>query len=181
VLAAFIIRLLSAASTYETSVNFYQPTCCTHRSKHLWNVGKLLSDYTAQQPRKQPSSCSLPWETQISWRQYSSKKPYCSPKLAENPFPLTALMSAAVRFLETSRTSRIQKGVGTWKCSLRHRIQNGCVAQQPSGLMGTVDAFSAYTSAWPWNWQVTSFQTSEKPVMRGALSPRVRCGLMVHC
>jgi hypothetical protein len=24
-------------------------------SKHLWNVGKLLSDYTAQQPRRQPS------------------------------------------------------------------------------------------------------------------------------
>jgi hypothetical protein len=25
-------------------------------SKHLWNVGKLLPDYTAQQPRRQPSS-----------------------------------------------------------------------------------------------------------------------------
>jgi hypothetical protein len=25
-------------------------------SKHLWNVGKLLSDYTAQQPRRRPSS-----------------------------------------------------------------------------------------------------------------------------
>jgi hypothetical protein len=25
-------------------------------SKHLWNVGKLLPDYTAQQPRKQPTS-----------------------------------------------------------------------------------------------------------------------------
>jgi hypothetical protein len=24
--------------------------------KHLWNVGKLLPDYTAQQPRRQPSS-----------------------------------------------------------------------------------------------------------------------------
>jgi hypothetical protein len=24
-------------------------------SKHLWNVGKLLPDYTAQQPRRQPS------------------------------------------------------------------------------------------------------------------------------
>jgi hypothetical protein len=33
----------------------------THRpddggSKHLWNVSKLLPDYTAQQPRRQPSS-----------------------------------------------------------------------------------------------------------------------------
>jgi hypothetical protein len=31
-------------------------------SKHLWNVGKLLPDYTAQQPRRQPSSYSPPWE-----------------------------------------------------------------------------------------------------------------------
>jgi hypothetical protein len=27
------------------------------RSKHLWNVGKFLQDHTAQQPRRQPSSC----------------------------------------------------------------------------------------------------------------------------
>jgi hypothetical protein len=25
-------------------------------SKHLWNVGKILPDYMAQQPRRQPSS-----------------------------------------------------------------------------------------------------------------------------
>jgi hypothetical protein len=29
-------------------------------SKHPWNVGKLLPDYTAQQPRRQPSSYSPP-------------------------------------------------------------------------------------------------------------------------
>jgi hypothetical protein len=34
-------------------------------SKHLWNVGKLLSDYTVLQPRRQPSSYSPPWEPQI--------------------------------------------------------------------------------------------------------------------
>jgi hypothetical protein len=34
-------------------------------SKDLWNVGKLLPDYTALQPRRQPSSYSLPWEPQI--------------------------------------------------------------------------------------------------------------------
>jgi hypothetical protein len=33
-------------------------------SKHLWNVGKLLLDYTAQQPRRQPSSYSPLWEPQ---------------------------------------------------------------------------------------------------------------------
>jgi hypothetical protein len=34
-------------------------------SKDLWNFGKLLPDYTALQPRRQPSSYSPPWEPQI--------------------------------------------------------------------------------------------------------------------
>jgi hypothetical protein len=34
-------------------------------SKDLWNVGKLLPDYTALQPRRQQSSYSPPWEPQI--------------------------------------------------------------------------------------------------------------------
>jgi hypothetical protein len=34
-------------------------------SKDLWNVGKLLTHYTALQPRRQPCSFSLPWEPQI--------------------------------------------------------------------------------------------------------------------
>jgi hypothetical protein len=38
---------------------------------HIWNVGKQLPDYTAQQPRTQPSSYSPPWEPQIS--QYESR------------------------------------------------------------------------------------------------------------
>jgi hypothetical protein len=33
-------------------------------SNHLWNVGKL--DYTAQQPRGQPSSYSPPWKPEIN-------------------------------------------------------------------------------------------------------------------
>jgi hypothetical protein len=33
--------------------------------KDLWNVGKLLLDYTALQPTRQPSSYSPPWEPQI--------------------------------------------------------------------------------------------------------------------
>jgi hypothetical protein len=36
-------------------------------SKHLWNVGKILVDYTAQLPGRQSSSYSPPWEHQISW------------------------------------------------------------------------------------------------------------------
>jgi hypothetical protein len=31
----------------------FRGTCCLHHQ--VWNVGKLLPDYTAQQPRKQPS------------------------------------------------------------------------------------------------------------------------------
>jgi hypothetical protein len=34
-------------------------------SKYLWNVGKLLPGYKTQQPRRQPSSYSPPWEPQI--------------------------------------------------------------------------------------------------------------------
>jgi hypothetical protein len=34
--------------------------------KYLWNVGKLLPDYTAQQSRTQPSSYSPPWEPHFS-------------------------------------------------------------------------------------------------------------------
>jgi hypothetical protein len=34
-------------------------------SKDLWNVGELLPDYTALQPRRRPSSYSPPWEPQI--------------------------------------------------------------------------------------------------------------------
>jgi hypothetical protein len=33
--------------------------------KFLWNVSKLLTDYTALQPKRQPSSFSPPWEPQI--------------------------------------------------------------------------------------------------------------------
>jgi hypothetical protein len=34
--------------------------------KHLWNVGKLLPDCTAQLPRRQQSSHSPPWASQTS-------------------------------------------------------------------------------------------------------------------
>jgi hypothetical protein len=40
-------------------------------SKDLWNVGKLLPDYTVLQPRRQQSEYSPPWEPQILLRQYS--------------------------------------------------------------------------------------------------------------
>jgi hypothetical protein len=35
-------------------------------SKHLWNVGKFLPDYTEQQPRRWSSSYWPPWEPEIS-------------------------------------------------------------------------------------------------------------------
>jgi hypothetical protein len=53
VLAAFIIRAMRNRPNDEGS-------------KYLWNVGKLLPDYTAQQPRRQTSSYSPPWEPEIS-------------------------------------------------------------------------------------------------------------------
>jgi hypothetical protein len=59
------------------SINFVsRENYFTHRpddggSKDFWNIGKLLPDYTALQPRRQPSSYSLPWEPQILLIQYS--------------------------------------------------------------------------------------------------------------
>jgi hypothetical protein len=44
-------------------------TCChpdDGGSKHLWNVGKHLPDYTAQQTKRQPSSYSPSREPEIS-------------------------------------------------------------------------------------------------------------------
>jgi hypothetical protein len=35
-------------------------------SKHLWDAGKLLPDYTAQHPRRQSFSYLPPWEPDIS-------------------------------------------------------------------------------------------------------------------
>jgi hypothetical protein len=49
-------------------VYHFRGTCCLHHqggSKYIWNIAKLLPDYTALQPRRQPSSCSLPWKPQI--------------------------------------------------------------------------------------------------------------------
>jgi hypothetical protein len=62
----------------ETTLAEYHLT--THRpddggSKYLWNVGKLLPDYTALQPRRHPSSYSPPREPEIlhvKWSQLYS-------------------------------------------------------------------------------------------------------------
>jgi hypothetical protein len=63
---------MEAASTSETSVNFYQTTRRNNPednhqgdrldgggSKHPRNIGKLLPDYTAQQLRIQPSYVNM--------------------------------------------------------------------------------------------------------------------------
>jgi hypothetical protein len=47
-------------SLIEVYRRFRGACCLHHRSKHLRNVGKLLPDYTALQPRRQPPSYSLP-------------------------------------------------------------------------------------------------------------------------
>jgi hypothetical protein len=44
----------------------FRGTCC------LWNISKLLPDYTVLQPRRQPSSYLPPWEPQILLRKVSS-------------------------------------------------------------------------------------------------------------
>jgi hypothetical protein len=50
----------------------FRRTCCLNHqgddvdSKHLWNVGKLLPDFMAQESRRQPSSYTPPWEPESS-------------------------------------------------------------------------------------------------------------------
>jgi hypothetical protein len=55
------------SSEYEDSCLLCCCDCPDDRgSKHIWIVRKLMPDYMAQQPRKQPSSYSLPWEPLMS-------------------------------------------------------------------------------------------------------------------
>jgi hypothetical protein len=56
---------LSGAATPALSPVHHRDRPDDGGSKDLWNVGKLLPDYTALQPRRQPSSYSPPWEPQI--------------------------------------------------------------------------------------------------------------------
>jgi hypothetical protein len=66
-----VFSVVVPCSVVEVYQRFRGP-CCLHQqgdndggSKDLWNVGKLLRDYTALQPRRQQSSYSPPWEPQI--------------------------------------------------------------------------------------------------------------------
>jgi hypothetical protein len=57
-------------SPVEDDRRFRGAYCLHHQGddgggERLWDVGRLL-DYTAQHPRRQPSSYSLPWEPEIS-------------------------------------------------------------------------------------------------------------------
>jgi hypothetical protein len=47
---------------------------------HLWNVGTLLLDYTAQQTRREPSSYSPPWEPESS-QNYLPRRGYYTTKI----------------------------------------------------------------------------------------------------
>jgi hypothetical protein len=66
-----VFWVVAPCSLVEVYQRFRGPCCLQpHRpddggSKDLWNVGKLLPDYTALQPRRQPSSNSPSWEPQI--------------------------------------------------------------------------------------------------------------------
>jgi hypothetical protein len=64
---------LAPCSLVEVNQRFRGPCRLHHQgddggSKDLWKVGKLLPDYTAPKPRRQPSSYSPPWEPQILLR-----------------------------------------------------------------------------------------------------------------
>jgi hypothetical protein len=61
-MAVFWVVLCSLVEVYQ---RFRGPCCLRHQGDDLWNVGKLLPDYMALQPRRQPSLYSPPWEPQI--------------------------------------------------------------------------------------------------------------------
>jgi hypothetical protein len=65
-----VFWVVTPYSLVEVYQRFRGAYCLHHRpddrgNKALWNVGKLLPDYMALQPRRQPSSYSPPWEPQI--------------------------------------------------------------------------------------------------------------------
>jgi hypothetical protein len=66
-----VFWVVAPCSMVEVYHRFRGHRCVHHQgdddggSKDLSNVGELLPDYTAQQPRRQPSSYSPPWEHQI--------------------------------------------------------------------------------------------------------------------
>jgi hypothetical protein len=56
-----VFRYVTPCSLVEI-VRRFRGACCFYRgddegSKHLWNAGKFLPDYTARHPIRQPSSC----------------------------------------------------------------------------------------------------------------------------
>jgi hypothetical protein len=60
-----VFWVVATCSLVEVYQRFRGPCCLHHQDGDLWNVGKLLPDYTALQPRRQPSSYSPPWEPHI--------------------------------------------------------------------------------------------------------------------
>jgi hypothetical protein len=67
-------------------------------SKHLWNIRKLPSDYTAQQPRRQPSS--------VSFLNYKEGKPnYLILSSPHQDFPIYM----SVRWLSTFAGSNLRE------------------------------------------------------------------------
>jgi hypothetical protein len=81
-----VLWVVEPCSLVEVYQRIRGPCCLHHQgdrrddggSKDLWNVGKLLPDYTVLQPRRQPSSYSSPWEPQILRfpRRFPTKIPY---------------------------------------------------------------------------------------------------------
>jgi hypothetical protein len=60
-----VFRVVAPSSLVEVYRRF-RSACCLHHRKHLWNDDKLLPDYTAQQPTRQPPSYLPPWKSEIS-------------------------------------------------------------------------------------------------------------------
>jgi hypothetical protein len=92
-----VYRVVAPCSLVEVYQRF-RGTCCFHHQggnggrKCLWNVGKLLPDYTALQPRRHPSS-----NTQLSCKFYKCTNNNVISEL------LTELLRTHFKYSGTSR------------------------------------------------------------------------------
>jgi hypothetical protein len=129
----------------------FRGSCCLHHqgdrpvdwgSKHLWNVSKLPPDSRAQQPRRQSSLYSPPWEPEISRLLWSS------PSTSDNFFDtrvFRAAYSAGTSVPEIATIfNQSRQSLGRWKFgSTRDSTRRACWLQTQSMLA----VFHGLTSA----------------------------------
>jgi hypothetical protein len=87
-------------------------------SKHLWNVGQFLWDYTAQHPRRQSSSYSPPWGPKISQNGKTITSRVC-PSICKMKLDLVRFMirvKYGSQYIDTEQNSVRLGYLSVWMC-----------------------------------------------------------------